>query len=190
MAPKRSRPRESSLHDREAFAAFYRRHEKTLLRYFARQVYDPQLALDLTAESFAQAFIGRARFRGQSRGEETAWLQTIARRQLSRYYRRGRVERAALSRLKISLPQASSDELDRIDELAGLDAARTAIREALSQLSAEQRRTLELRIVKELPYPEVARELGVSEQTARARVSRALRALRRVMPFELQVEDL
>jgi RNA polymerase sigma-70 factor (ECF subfamily) len=33
-------------------------------------------------------------------------------------------------------------------------------------------------VVEGRPYPEVARALGVSEQTARARTSRALRALR------------
>lgn len=180
--------RQSSIAAGGDFSAFYRRHEKTLLRYFARQIYDPQLALDLTAESFAQAFVGRGRFRGQTRAEETAWLQTIASRQLARYYRRGRVERGALARLRISLPPASSDELDRIEELAGLDAARNAIREGLRELSAEQREALELRIVKELPYPVVAAALGVSEQTARARVSRALRALREATPFDLQAE--
>ena len=34
-----------------------------------------------------------------------------------------------------------------------------------------------LRIVRELAYPDVANRLGITEQAARARVSRALRAL-------------
>jgi RNA polymerase sigma factor (sigma-70 family) len=190
MAGRRLRSRTSAIADREDFAAFYRRHENSLLRFFARQIYDPQLALDLTAESFAQAFIGRGRFRGRSKGEEVAWLQTIARRQLARYYRRGRVEREGLERLKISLAPASSEELERIEELAGLDTARSAIREGLAALSEEQRRAIELRIVRELPYPDVAAELGVSEQTARARVSRGLRALREAMPIDLEAEAL
>jgi RNA polymerase sigma-70 factor (ECF subfamily) len=188
MAGRSLRSRKSTIADREDFAAFYRRHENSLLRFFARQIYDPQLALDLTAESFAQAFIGRGRFRGGSRGEEVAWLQTIARRQLARYYRRGRVERDGLERLKISLPPASSEELERIEELSGLDSARAAIREGLAALSAEQRQAIELRIVRELPYPDVAAELGVSEQTARARVSRGLRALREAMPIDLEAQ--
>jgi RNA polymerase sigma factor (sigma-70 family) len=179
----------SSITDGPGFSAFYRRHERALLRFFARQVYDPQLALDLTAEAFAQAFRGRKRFRGASQGEETAWLQTIARRQLARYYRRGRVERAALQRLGIELPSASPVELERVEELAGLETARAAVREGLSTLSSDQREALQLRIVEELPYPEVAERLGVSEQTARARVSRALRALGRAIPLDT-AEDL
>jgi len=44
-------------------------------------------------------------------------------------------------------------------------------------LPAEQREALQLRVVDELDYPTVADRLGVSEVAARARVSRALRAL-------------
>ena len=44
-------------------------------------------------------------------------------------------------------------------------------------LPADQRRAVELRIVDEHGYDEVAAILGVSEQVVRARVSRGLRAL-------------
>ena len=48
---------------------------------------------------------------------------------------------------------------------------------ALAELGPEQREAVRLRVVDELGYPAVAARLGVSEQTARARVSRGLRAL-------------
>jgi RNA polymerase sigma-70 factor (ECF subfamily) len=48
---------------------------------------------------------------------------------------------------------------------------------AFSDLSGDQREALRLRVIDELPYPEIAESLGVSEQTARARVSRGLRRL-------------
>jgi len=44
-------------------------------------------------------------------------------------------------------------------------------------LNAGQRQAVQLRVVEERPYDEVALALGISEQTARARVSRGLRAL-------------
>jgi RNA polymerase sigma-70 factor (ECF subfamily) len=68
-------------------------------------------------------------------------------------------------------------DYERVEELASLRAQRASIAVALAALSADQRRALELRVVQERPYNEVAIVLGVSEQTARARVSRALRAL-------------
>lgn len=190
MSEEREEPTaDVGLVDPAGFSGFYRRNERQLIRFFAREVYDPELALDLTAETFAQAFIGRHRFRGKSRAEQAAWLQTIARRQLSRYYRRGRVERKALQRLRVELPRPNRDELERIEELAGLADARAAVRHALSRIGPDQRQALELRVVNELPYPEVARRLGVSEQTARARVSRALRALESGLEFELGGEE-
>ena len=38
-----------------AFGAFYRRHEDRILRYFLSRVGDPEVAADLTAETFAAA---------------------------------------------------------------------------------------------------------------------------------------
>ena len=54
---------------------------------------------------------------------------------------------------------------------------RAVLRDELERLSEPQRRALRLLALEERPYEEVARRLGVSEQAARARVSRALRAL-------------
>jgi RNA polymerase sigma-70 factor (ECF subfamily) len=48
---------------------------------------------------------------------------------------------------------------------------------AFSDLSGDQREALRLRVIDELPYPQIAETPGVSEQTARARVSRGLRRL-------------
>ena len=47
----------------------------------------------------------------------------------------------------------------------------------MAALPEDQRRAVELRVVDEYGYADVAGTLGVSEQMARARVSRGLRAL-------------
>lgn len=167
--------------DADAFAALYDRESQTVLVFIARRTMDPELALDLTAETFAQAFRGRRGFRGTTAMEERAWLFTIARRQISLYHRRGRVERAALEVLGAQVPIAHEDDLREIEDAAGLSDLRATIGEELGRLNADQRAALQLRVVEEKPYPEVADALGVSEQTARARVSRGLRALARAL---------
>src|SRR3954470_15333966 len=85
--------------DADAFAAFYASYATRVLVFFARRVFDAEVALDLTSETFAEALQRRGQFRGRLQEEEQAWLFAIARTQLSRYWRRGRVERAALRRL-------------------------------------------------------------------------------------------
>ena len=159
------------------FADFYAEHSADVLVFFVRRTLDVEIARDLTAETFAEAFEDRGRFRGKTEEEARGWLFGIARHLLSRYVRRGAVERRAVERLGIRVPPVSHDDHDRIAELAGLDDLRSGIAAALENLGVDQREAIELRVVAELPYPEVARRLDVSEQTARARVSRGLRAL-------------
>ena len=159
------------------FADFYAEHAAAVLVFFVRRTLDVEVARDLTAETFAEAFESRARFRGNTDAEAGGWLFGVARHLLARYVRRGIVERHAVERLGIRVPRVSDDDYERIADLAGLGALRSEVAAALAGLSVDQRQAVELRVVAELPYPEVARRLDVSEQTARARVSRGLRAL-------------
>jgi RNA polymerase sigma-70 factor (ECF subfamily) len=160
-----------------AFTGFYERNAEVVLLFFTRRTLDVEVALDLTAETFAQAWRGWPRVRLDSVEEVQGWVFTIARRQLGRYLRRGQVERRALNQLGFSVPELADDEILEIEHAAGLDAVRSALGVELQKLGDDQRNALQLRIVEELPYPEVARRLGTSEATARARVSRGLRTL-------------
>jgi len=148
-----------------------------VLRFFARRTLQPDVALDLMAETFAQAFAARARFRGEGDDEAAAWIFGIARHQLGKYFRRGAVERRALGRLGLQLEPLTDTDYERVEELGGLRARRAAIADGLADLSVSHREALRLRIVEERSYPELAGALGITEQTARARVSRALRTL-------------
>jgi RNA polymerase sigma factor (sigma-70 family) len=159
------------------FNAIYDANAERLLVWFTRRTLDPEAALDLWAETLAQAFAGRRRFRGQTGDEAAAWLFGIARNQWSSYLRRGYAERKAMQRLGLARPVLGDDDLERLEELAGLVDLRREVGEALGGLPAEQREALRLRVVEELPYPEVAERLNVTEPTARARVSRGLRRL-------------
>lgn len=168
----------------------YETHSRQLLRFFMRRVYDAEAARDLTAETFAQALIGERRFRGDTPAEEQAWLYAIARRQLARYLRKGHAERRAIRRLGVELSPLSEDDYARIEELAGTESIRAAVAAALAKLGAGQRIAVRLRVIDELPYPVVAERLGVSEQTARARVSRALRSLAVVLDGHPDIQEV
>lgn len=174
----------------EGFSRLYERENRTVARFFARRVLDGQTALDLTAETFAQAFLSRKRFRGRNETEQGAWLMVIAQRQLSRYWRRGKAERKALQRLGLEPPEADANDLEALERLAGQAILRRELVAALAELKADQREALELRIIEDVPYPEIASRLGITEPTARARVSRALRALSRTIDVDALYEEL
>jgi RNA polymerase sigma-70 factor (ECF subfamily) len=165
----------------EAFASFYDAYVQQVLIFIARRVLDGEVALDLVSETFATALERRLQFRGQSAEEEQAWLYAIARSQLSHYWHRGHVERAALRRVMVDVPHLADHELERIEDLAGIAAITTELRDAMAELPDDQRRAVELRVVEDLSYDDLARVLNVNPQTARARVSRGLRRLAQVL---------
>jgi RNA polymerase sigma-70 factor (ECF subfamily) len=155
----------------------YDAHARRLLVFFSRRTYDGQLAMDLVAETFARAYEHRDRYRGESEAEAAGWLWGIARNVLHETQRRGYAERRALARMGVDAERLSDVELARVEDLAGLAELRELVGSALRTLSAEQREVVELRVVRELDYAQIARRLGISEPTARARLSRGLRAL-------------
>lgn len=160
-----------------AFSHVYEARAQQVLTFLLRRTFDVEVARDLTAETFAQAFAHRKRFRGRTDAEAEAWLYGIARNLLAHYARRGVVERKAVERLGIQLTAIGDDEHQRVVELAGLADLRRTITDLFATLPPEQREALRLRVVDEQEYRDVAATLGVSEDAARARVSRALRSL-------------
>jgi RNA polymerase sigma-70 factor (ECF subfamily) len=163
--------------DREGLGVLYRGESGRLLVFFVRRTYDPQLSLDLIGETFARAFESGQRFRGTTEQEAAAWLWRIARNVLTDALRRGRAERRAMRRLGVQAPVLNANDEADIERAAGLQDLRVMVLAALETLAPEQREALRLRIVLELDYPAVAELLGISQQAARARVSRGLRAL-------------
>jgi RNA polymerase sigma factor (sigma-70 family) len=157
--------------------ALYAKHRDALLVFLVRRTADTEVALDLWAETFAQAVASRRRYRGTTEAEAAAWLYTIAKRQLALYYRRGKAEQKAMQKLGLERPAVGPELIEEIEARAGLEAVRRELGEALAMLSGNVREAIQLRVVDELPYAEVARSLHISEPAARARVSRGLAAL-------------
>ena len=163
-----------------AFAVLYRRHAEDLLRYFARRTLDPEAAAELTAETFAQAFASRTTYRDTGTNG-VAWIYGVARHQLSRFFRSGRIDRAARRKLGMPERELPPADYERIEDLIDFAPIRGAVAEALGSLREDHREALRFRVIEELGYPEVARRLGCSEQNARQRVSRGLRRLALVL---------
>jgi RNA polymerase sigma-70 factor (ECF subfamily) len=174
----------ASVTDRAAFVEFYRRHAHGLLAFFARRTLDAQVAADLTAETVADAFAGRARFRDRGDGSATAWLYTIARRKLDRFIRRRTVERTARVRMGMDRLELGDQDVERVEALIDFEQIGRAVAAALVTLSPEQRDAVRLRVLEGESYAQVAAHLGCSAETARARVSRALRTLARELGSE------
>jgi RNA polymerase sigma factor (sigma-70 family) len=164
----------SASSDGEAFAAFYRLFERPVLGFFMRATGRPELAADLTAETFARALEATDSY-DPARGRADQWLFGIARNVLGSSYRQGQVESAARERLGLSqlvLDDHASETIARLTESEDQAVL------ALACLPEEQQQAIQARVVQDRDYAEIAGELRCSEAVVRQRVSRGLRTLR------------
>jgi RNA polymerase sigma factor (sigma-70 family) len=166
--------------DSAAFVSLYDGYAEPLLRFFARRTLDAEVAFDLTAETFAEAFASRGRF-DSSRGDAVAWLFGIAHHELGSYLRRLNVERRARKRLGIGERSLSEADHERIEAMIDFAAVGRQLRSALQTLPSEQREAVVYRVIDELSYEQIAERIGCSQDAARARVSRGLRLLGRTL---------
>jgi RNA polymerase sigma-70 factor (ECF subfamily) len=154
--------------DASAFRAFYERYAERVHGYHLRRTREADAAYDLTAETFARAWFARGRFRDRRGGSAGPWLFAIARNVLVDSVRKRQLERAACERLGILVEASAEPDRTWLDDFD----------ETLDHLPAGQAEAVRLRVVDELAYGDVARELGTTEAAARVRVHRGLAALR------------
>ena len=162
----------------DAFGELYRRHAGAIHAYYRSRV-APAIAVELTAETFAQAAISLRRFRDEASGSAAPWLFGIAKNLLRRYQEHERVESRARQRLGVDI--AGFDEFDSADDRIAAERLEPELAAALAALSLRQREAVRLRVVDELPYSQIAKRLGCSELAARIRVTRALGTLARLL---------
>jgi RNA polymerase sigma-70 factor (ECF subfamily) len=161
----------------EAFGEIYARHERVLLAYFLHWCGSPELAADLTGETFAAALASLPGFDGD-RGPLRGWLFGIARHVLARSLERGRVEDDARRRLGMAPLVVDDEALERIEAMASLDGSATAL---LAELAEPIRLAVVGRVVEEREYAELAAALECSESLVRQRVRRGLVRLRELL---------
>ena len=160
--------------DDEAFAELVREYRPQLLGHARRKLGCPEAAEDAVQEALVRALRAMPRFNGNYL--VGPWLHRILSNVCSDEGNRLRrdsekTERFASNDRALNSPSSIEDEL-------GLDIDDSELADAVDNLSEQYREALMLRFVEELSYEEVAEKAGVSEENARARVSRARNAVR------------
>jgi RNA polymerase sigma factor (sigma-70 family) len=166
------------LSDRGSFAAFYRRHERAVVTFAGRMLGgDPELTVDVVAETFARAYASRATYRPEVGGAR-AWLLGIARHVVLDAWRRGRVESEVRAKLGMRALEPSEETLMSV-ERAVLESERAVVETWLADLPADQREAVRRRVLADEDYDAIARDLECSPAVIRQRVSRGIAALRK-----------
>jgi RNA polymerase sigma factor (sigma-70 family) len=157
-----------SLAEPEVFTAVFDRHSAGILRYVYARL-GPDLAEDVTAETFLAAFRCRDSYDG-AWSDARPWLYGIAVRQIRRHRR---VEARRLALLRSALADGpAEDHSDRAAERVTAERLRPRLAAAVAALSQQDRELLLLVAWAELSYAEAATALGTTTSAVKARLHR------------------
>ena len=174
---------------RDAVSDLLERHGGLIYALGLRFCGNEDEARDLVQDTFLLAFRKWDQFEGRS--EASTWLYRIAARACQRRHRRRSGEPRVLEPLQALLPSGdetivdlpSSDE-SPLDVLERRET-REAVSEAVARLPEKFRLPLVLKEILELPVDEVARALGVKENTVKTRLHRGRLYLAKALREEL-----
>lgn len=160
------------IHDsHDAFAKVYRKFSKPLHQYVRSKISDPAIAEELTQEVFLKAY----RFRGsyQERYALSTWLWTIARNTIHDHLRGlsplGQDDETGPDELACERPCAESVAIRK-------DERRTYLK-MLRSLTRMQKRVIWMRVIHQLSYEEISKNLGMSLSAVKNLAYRAKQSL-------------
>jgi RNA polymerase sigma-70 factor (ECF subfamily) len=149
----------------EPFDAIVREYQGRIARYINRLVDDPELALDLTQDTFVNALRGIHSLRSDL--ALNAWLYRIATHLAVRARtKNGRLHVHRLTDFENSMCAASTAVDDQIME-------RELVQQALLRLPRDRAACLLLHVKEGFSYSEVAEIVGTTPEGARKRITRA-----------------
>lgn len=150
--------------DRVAFETLFERHAGSVLRYAWALVADVHEAEDLVQETFITCWSKR---RTVIVLDESLlpWLLTVCKNHARNLWRKKARQQRLLSKAAVEKMTSSADDL-------------LWVREALDELSVDDRRIIELCLIQGFSYKEAAIQLEVTEATVGKRLQRARTRMR------------
>jgi RNA polymerase sigma factor (sigma-70 family) len=163
--------------DRGAFDELYRRYSPLAYGLALRLTGQSLLAQDVVHDAFLAIWRAPEAYDPARGGFRTFFLSLVHHRAVDTIRReqrlRDRNERAANLE-----PAAGEDLAEAVTEEAFLHVRRKEVREALADLSPDQRQVLEMAYFRGMTQVEIAREIGIPLGTVKTRTFAAMRKLR------------
>jgi RNA polymerase sigma-70 factor (ECF subfamily) len=156
------------------FEAMYHRHFRHVLAYCGRRLPSSEAA-DAASDTFLVAW---RRFADMPDGEgERPWLYGVAHKVVSNHRRSAGRRGRLTERVKATRRAPAADTAVQV---VRAETDREVL-EAVAQLDPLDQEVIRLSLWEELPSPQVATALGISEAAVRKRKSRARRRLQRLL---------
>lgn len=166
-----ARARAAAAGDQNAWREIYDETCQSLFNFLCYQTGNRDTARDLMQETYLTALEKLDTYEGG--GTLLSWLRTVALRKCLDWRRRAKIRLQRMTELAREYSHLSDSTTQ--ETFPGLG---DGLQQALDRLSSRQRAALLLRELEDLPFAEIASNLGCSEATARVHHHRACANLR------------
>ena len=165
--------------DDAAFACLVRKYQKRVHALAWRKIGDFHIAEDITQETFLQVYRKLATLKNPS--QFPGWLYVITNRCCLAWLRKKRIETQPLEETETAMIEKPSYSRHVATEQAesAAETKRELVKNLLAKLKESDRTVITLYYFGEMTYAEIGEFLGVSADTVRIRVRRALQRLKK-----------
>ena len=169
--------------DANAFEALVVAYQKQVYNLALRTVGNEEDAADMTQEVFLRAYRALGTFRGESKF--SVWLYRLTTNVCIDFLRRRRRQQT----VPLTFEDADGEEQTYAvpdaqplpEEQVELKLTRETLAAAMAQLLPEHRAVLQLRVVNEMSYEQIADVLDIQIGTVKSRLSRARNQLKKIL---------
>lgn len=191
MRSKKRSTRLSPARDLAEFRVVYDRFSKQVYAFFANRGLSVDDCRDLVQETFYRAFKSAGTYREES--QLTTWILSIAKnvwreeaRNKSRLKRAGQTVSLEALRIDIGFDQPAPSR-EPLGELLA-DEKQALLRAALLELPESMRSCVQLRLLQELRYREIAEVMQISVGTVKSQLSEAKQRLKGKLAHSYSVD--
>ena len=169
--------------DEQAFEKLLLAHQKNVYNLCYRMVQDPDDALDLSQEAFLKAWRSLSTY--QFDAAFSTWLYRLTTNVCIDFLRRR--TRQAHTSLTAEDDEEEGREFSVPDPAPGPEEQaitndrKQAVSDAMQKLPEDYRLVLQLRVVEDLPYEQIAQIMQVPVGTVKSRLSRARLQLKKIL---------
>lgn len=167
----------------KVFETLYREYYQKVYAFLYRLCADPDLAEDLTQETFLQAYQSFHKFRGDC--EIFTWLAAIGKHTYFKYLKKKKLHLDAAN-LELVAQSYLQNENSPEEHIHKKDVE-NAVRKVVENIPKKYRDVVLLRIYAELPFSQISQSLKISESSAKVIYFRAKKMLMEVLKDELEM---
>jgi RNA polymerase sigma-70 factor (ECF subfamily) len=179
---------------KEALEELFRRYQRPLYQFVYRHLHDREMASDVVQETFLRVYNHRKRYKPTARF--SYWLYRIARNlcvdERRRYWNRNVTDASSMTG-----EDTTTTDYMEMQSTSGPDGAdllqekemEQIIRNAIEDLSEEQRQVMIMHKYQGMAYKDIAKVLGITTESVKQRAYRAHVRLREQLQHLLQEKE-